>query len=75
MSHPIRQRTIGRHPCAREVMPSPLIQIVNAALAFASQRSGQHLVCPPGWTQCCHGVFPISHQDAARLPEALAALK
>jgi Fe-S-cluster containining protein len=53
---------------------SALVQIVDAALAFATQRSGQHLACRPGCTQCCHGVFPISQQDAARLREALRAL-
>jgi Fe-S-cluster containining protein len=52
-----------------------LIQIVDAALASATQRSGPHLVCRPGCTQCCHGVFPISQQDAARLRKALQALE
>ena len=54
---------------------SDLIQIVDAALASATQRSGQHLVCRPGCTQCCYGVFPISQQDAARLCEALQSLE
>jgi Fe-S-cluster containining protein len=52
-------------------MSSTLIQIVDAALASATERSGAHLVCRPGCTQCCHGVFPISQQDAHRLREAL----
>jgi len=55
-------------------MSSTLIQIVDAALGSATQRSGSHLACRPGCTQCCHGVFPISQQDAARLCEALQAL-
>jgi Fe-S-cluster containining protein len=55
-------------------MPDDLIQIVTAALASATARSGEHLVCRPGCTQCCIGVFPISHQDAARLREGLGAL-
>ena len=55
-------------------MTQPLIQIVDAALASATQRSGPHLVCRPGCTQCCHGVFPISQEDAHRLREGLAAL-
>ena len=54
---------------------SDLIQIVDAALLSATQRSGPHLVCRPGCTQCCIGVFPISQQDAARLREALQALE
>jgi len=53
---------------------SDLIQIVDAALVSTTQRSGSHLVCRPGCTQCCHGVFPISQQDAHRLREALRAL-
>jgi len=55
-------------------MHSDLIQIVDAALASASLRSGSHLACRPGCTQCCHGVFTISHQDAARLREGLELL-
>ncbi len=53
-------------------MPEALIQIVDAALASAVQRSGEHLLCRPGCTQCCYGVFPIAQQDAARLREGLA---
>jgi len=55
-------------------MPPDLIQIVTAALASTTARSGEHLVCRPGCTQCCIGVFPIAQQDAARLREGLAAL-
>src|SRR5580700_11223590 len=51
-----------------------LIQIVTAALASATERSGPHLVCRPGCTQCCHGVFPIAHEDAARLRDGLDLL-
>jgi len=51
-----------------------LVQIVDAALASATLRSGPHLVCRPGCTQCCHGVFAISHQDAARLRTGLQLL-
>jgi Fe-S-cluster containining protein len=49
-----------------------LVQIVDAALAAAVERSGQHLACRPGCSQCCHGVFEISALDAARLREGLA---
>jgi Fe-S-cluster containining protein len=51
-----------------------LIQIVTTALASATARSGPHLVCRAGCTQCCHGVFAISQQDAARLRDGLASL-
>jgi Fe-S-cluster containining protein len=54
---------------------SDLVQIVDAALISATQRSGPHLVCHPGCTQCCIGIFPISQQDAHRLHEALQALE
>jgi len=53
---------------------SDLIQIVDAALVSSTARSGGHLVCRPGCTQCCVGVFPIAHEDAARLREGLASL-
>jgi len=56
-------------------MPDTLIQIVDAALASATARSGSHLVCKPGCYQCCVGVFPIPHEDAARLREGLLALE
>ncbi len=51
-----------------------LVQIVDAALADATRRSGPHLVCRPGCTQCCIGVFPIAHEDAARLRAGLESL-
>jgi Fe-S-cluster containining protein len=51
-----------------------LIQIVDDALASATARSGPHLVCRPGCTQCCIGVFPIAQQDAARLRAGLDLL-
>lgn len=51
-----------------------LVQIVDAALADSVRRSGHHLVCKPGCSQCCIGVFPIAHEDAARLREGLALL-
>jgi Fe-S-cluster containining protein len=55
-------------------MTQTLIQIVDAAVADAYRRGGSHLVCRPGCSQCCIGVFPIAHEDAARLREGLASL-
>ncbi|HVR26313.1 MAG TPA: YkgJ family cysteine cluster protein [Candidatus Polarisedimenticolia bacterium] len=52
-----------------------LIQIVDSALADVARRSGEWLVCRPGCTQCCIGVFPINQLDAARLREGLAELE
>ncbi len=53
---------------------SRLIQIVDAALADAVERCGEWLVCRPGCTQCCVGVFAINQLDAARLRHGLAEL-
>lgn len=52
-----------------------LIQIVDAALADASRRSGEWLACRPGCTQCCIGVFAINQLDAARLRQGLDLLE
>jgi Fe-S-cluster containining protein len=52
-----------------------LIQIVDAALADATRRSGEWLVCRPGCTQCCVGVFAINPLDAVRLQQGLADLE
>src|SRR5271163_2878060 len=52
-----------------------LIQIVDAALADASRRSGEWLACRPGCTQCCVGVFAINQLDAARLRQGLHHLE
>ncbi|HEX4320038.1 MAG TPA: YkgJ family cysteine cluster protein [Acidobacteriaceae bacterium] len=51
-----------------------LIQIVDAALADATLRSGPHLVCYPGCTQCCHGAFAINPLDALRLRTAFTEM-
>jgi Fe-S-cluster containining protein len=52
-----------------------LVQIVDAALADATRRSGSWLVCRPGCVQCCMGVFSISQLDAARLQHGLEQLQ
>jgi len=52
-----------------------LVQIVDAALAEAAQKSGSWLVCRPGCTQCCMGPFPITQLDARRLRRGLADLE
>jgi Fe-S-cluster containining protein len=53
---------------------SRLVQIVDAALTDTARRSGNWLVCKPGCTQCCVGVFAIHQLDAARLQHGLAEL-
>ena len=52
-----------------------LIQIVDAALAEATRKSGPWLVCRPGCFECCIGPFAITSLDAARLREGLAELQ
>jgi Fe-S-cluster containining protein len=52
-----------------------LVQIVDAALADSTGRSGHWLVCRPGCMQCCIGVFAISPLDALRLQHGLSALE
>jgi len=52
-----------------------LVQIADAALASSVARSGEHLACRPGCSQCCVGVFPIAQQDAARLRDGLIGLE
>lgn len=54
---------------------SALIQIVDSALSDAAERSGEWLVCHPGCTQCCVGVFAINQLDAVRLQQGLARLE
>lgn len=81
MHYPIRISGVGflydsrmasRFPAAND---QKLIQIVDAALAEVAQRSGEWLVCRPGCTQCCIGVFPINQLDAVRLQRGLAGLE
>jgi len=52
-----------------------LLQAVDAAFADSARRSGKHLVCRPGCTQCCHGAFAISALDALRLRNEMARLR
>lgn len=52
-----------------------LIQIVDAALADTTRRSGDWLACRRGCTQCCIGAFAINQLDALRLQRGLSALE
>ncbi len=67
-----------RYPSA---VPSPLpstdqklVQIVDAALLEAKWRSADWLICQPGCTPCCIGVFAIDQLDVLRLQAGLASL-
>ncbi len=52
-----------------------LVQIVTSALLDSQLRSGDWLICKPGCTPCCIGVFAIDQLDALRLQTGLAALE
>ena len=52
-----------------------LIQIVGAALAETTRKSGKWITCRPGCTQCCIGVFAINQLDALRLQRGLRELE
>jgi Fe-S-cluster containining protein len=56
------------------VQDKKLIQIVDAARLDAEWRSGDWLICKPGCTPCCIGVFAIDQLDVLRLQEGLAQL-
>lgn len=51
------------------------VSLVDGAFADAAARSGPHLLCRPGCTQCCTGVFAIGPADALRLSEGFTRLK
>ena len=52
-----------------------MVQIVDSALDNTARRSGDWLVCRPGCTQCCVGVFAINQLDAARIRGGLRNLE
>ena len=52
-----------------------LVQIVDAALLDTEWRSGDWLICKPGCTPCCIGVFAIDQLDVLRLQEGMATLE
>ena len=61
-------------PCSLPHQDTRLVQIVDAALASAERRSGEWLICKPGCTPCCIGVFAIDQADVLRLQTGMAAL-
>ena len=63
------------HSFSRPSGDRRLIRIVDVALADATRRSGKWLVCRPGCTQCCIGVFPINQLDVVRLRQGLTNLE
>lgn len=61
-------------PCQLPLQDKKLVQIVDAALLAAEWRSGDRLICKPGCTGCCIGVFAIDQLDMLRLRDGLAHL-
>ena len=61
-------------PCRLPLEDKRLVQIVDAALLDAEWRSGNWLICKPGCTPCCIGVFAIDQLDVLRLQDGLAHL-
>lgn len=51
-----------------------LLTSIAASMDEAARRSGEWLVCRPGCTQCCIGLFAITQLDAMRLREGLARI-
>ena len=64
------------HPRVMQVLAEDvrLVQIVDRAFAETSAKSGAHLACRPGCTQCCHGAFAINALDALRLRAGMRSL-
>ena len=60
--------------CQLPPQDKQLVQIVDAALLDAECRSGDWLICKPGCTPCCIGVFAIDQLDVLRLLGGLAHL-
>ena len=60
--------------CQLPPQDKKLVQIVDAALHDAEWRSGDWLICKPGCTPCCIGVFAIDQLDVLRLQEGMAHL-
>lgn len=53
---------------------SGFVALVDGAFADAARRSGPHLFCRRGCTQCCIGAFAIGPADALRLRDGIATL-
>ena len=65
------------HPTPADLQSADhrLVQLTDQALASAVLRSGSHLACRPGCSQCCHGAFPLNALDARRLRAGMADLQ
>jgi len=48
---------------------------MTASFGEAAERAGEHLLCKPGCSQCCHGAFVLSPLDALRLRAGMDILR
>lgn len=66
----------GKQAAARfEIQDRAFVALIDGAFADAAVRGGTHLLCRPGCTQCCVGVFAIGPADALRLKQGLTTLQ
>jgi Fe-S-cluster containining protein len=65
----------GKPDARFRIQDHAFVALIDGAFADAAARSGPHLLCRPGCTQCCIGVFAIGPADALRLKQGLSALK
>jgi Fe-S-cluster containining protein len=52
----------------------PLLHVIDSSFAEAAHKSGHHLACRSGCTECCIGPFPITMLDARRLRKGMVEL-
>jgi Fe-S-cluster containining protein len=64
-------RSSGREAGSFARQDRDFVALVDGAFAAAAARSGPHLLCRPGCTQCCYSVFAIGPADARRLEQGL----
>jgi len=74
-THLGRRRRPASDPESIERADCELLAGLEREWDRARARAGAWLRCAPGCAECCHGPFPITPLDAARLRAGLAALR
>jgi Fe-S-cluster containining protein len=78
------RRGIHRHGSPRsrprdlrdvETRDAELLQVLDAGFERVARRSGTHLACRPGCSECCHGPFPVTPLDVQRLRRGIRTLE
>lgn len=57
------------------ILDRAFLAVTDGAFADAALRSGSHLLCRPGCSQCCTGVFAIGPADRLRAAAAIQKLE